>query len=80
MKWGRIANGYKTFKRGSWRFQVYYPHITIEQGDIVIRCEICFRLAWRKPGKQFIYRAFAVACIFGVGFDYEVEAERGWDD
>lgn len=72
MKWGRIANGYKTFERGNFRLQLYYPHIRIEKGEFYIHCDICCRLAWRKPGRDFIYRAFGFVCIFGIGFDHEV--------
>jgi len=60
-----LENGYKTFRRGGLRVQLYYPCIRLRDKDYMIKVQICFRVAWGK------YKAVALACGFGLGFDYE---------
>lgn len=64
-----LIHGYKTFRRGNWRFQVYFPAIWIRKKDISLRFVITFRVSWGK------YKALAGAFGFGVGFDYYKDEE-----
>ncbi len=64
-----LKSGYNTFVRGNWRFQIYYPSIWIKKKDVSMRWVITFRVSWGK------YKAFAVACGFGIGFDYYKDEE-----
>jgi len=61
----RTIFGYHTFRRGGLRLQIYYPYIRIKNKDITVGLDVRFRVAWGE------YKALAVSCGFGIGFDYE---------